>query len=312
MPPPPPPPPTHRPLTLIVATTPVLRSSTSTSTSICSPTTTSTTSNNDNTTLLGIGLNGTLPWPRIKSDMSFFARVTTRPPRDAPAGSTATNAIIMGRKTYDSLPKHLRPLAKRINVVITRDKSGTVRSQILKELEGQKQREREKLKKQQQEETSSVGTIKDGSSGEDSKPVTGALVATSLEDALDSLESLESLLRRQQQQKSLGNIFVIGGGEIYAAALRLPPDSPYGRGLRIVMTKVKKKSSSGSSTEAEVVEGFQCDAFFPLTADDLQNGSRWREVSAEEVSDWVGEPVSPEWKDEGDVAIKIVGYERFS
>jgi hypothetical protein len=29
---------------------------------------------------LGIGLNGTLPWPRIKTDMSFFARVTSRPP----------------------------------------------------------------------------------------------------------------------------------------------------------------------------------------------------------------------------------------
>jgi dihydrofolate reductase len=32
-----------------------------------------------------------------------------------------TNAIIMGRKTYDSVPGSLRPLAKRINVVITRD-----------------------------------------------------------------------------------------------------------------------------------------------------------------------------------------------
>lgn len=233
---------------------------------------------------------------------------------------TTTNAIIMGRKTYESLPKNLRPLAKRINVVITRDTSGAVRSQILAELEAQ--RERLRLKKQQQQQQAGYEIVKEGGASagageEENEPVTDALVSTSLEDALESLQ------QTQKQTTQVGNLFVIGGGEIYAAALRLPPDSPYGRGLRIVMTKVKKKKSSISKdSNGDVVavtqesepeeEYFQCDTFFPLNAHDLSPQSGWREAPADEVSDWVGEPVSPDWKDEGDVSIKIVGYERVS
>ncbi|RLL92955.1 hypothetical protein CFD26_100011, partial [Aspergillus turcosus] len=103
------------PLTLIVATTPIR------------------TENLPHGLRLGIGLNGTLPWPRIKTDMAFFARVTSRPPRPG-----TTNAIIMGRKTYDSLPQNLRPLAKRVNVVISRDTTGSVRERIMRELEVKK------------------------------------------------------------------------------------------------------------------------------------------------------------------------------
>ncbi|KAF4270262.1 hypothetical protein CNMCM8714_002216 [Aspergillus fumigatus] len=106
--------PPSQPLTLIVATTPIRTSE-------------------NLPTRLGIGLHGTLPWPRIKADMAFFARATSRPPRPG-----TTNAIIMGRKTYDSLPQNLRPLAKRINVVITRDSTGSVRERIMKELEAKR------------------------------------------------------------------------------------------------------------------------------------------------------------------------------
>lgn len=216
----------------------------------------------------------------------------------------------MGRKTYDSLPKNLRPLAKRINVVITRDTSGAVRSQILAELEAQRGRLRLKRQQQQQRQQQQAGS--GASEEEENEPVTDALVSTSLEDALQSLQQ-----QNQTQQTQVGNIFVIGGGEIYAAALRLPPDSPYGKCLRIVMTKVKKKSGSsskdGTGSEPEE-EYFHCDTFFPLNADDLSPQQRggWREVTADEVSEWVGEPVSPEWKDEGDVLIRVVGYERVS
>ena len=54
-----------------------------------------------------IGNNGAIPW-HISDDMKRFKALTI--------GHT----VVMGRKTWDSLPK--RPLPGRINVVVTRQK----------------------------------------------------------------------------------------------------------------------------------------------------------------------------------------------
>ena len=59
----------------------------------------------------GIGRAGSIPWD-IPEDMAHFRKITT----GMPAGQE--NAIIMGRKTWDSLPR--RPLARRKNIVISR------------------------------------------------------------------------------------------------------------------------------------------------------------------------------------------------
>ena len=56
-----------------------------------------------------IGCNGSLPWPRIPDDMRWFRR------------STLGHAVVMGRRTWDSLPCGSRPLQDRSNVVITRN-----------------------------------------------------------------------------------------------------------------------------------------------------------------------------------------------
>ncbi|MDB4987724.1 MAG: bifunctional dihydrofolate reductase-thymidylate synthase [Myxococcaceae bacterium] len=64
----------------------------------------------------GIGKDGTLPW-RLPAEMAFFKRLTT----DAPPGRR--NAVIMGRKTYESIPAKFRPLRERFNTVISRDRS---------------------------------------------------------------------------------------------------------------------------------------------------------------------------------------------
>ena len=49
---------------------------------------------------LGIGRNGGLPW-RLKAEMQYFARVTTRLPSEHSSRSKdeVQNAVIMGRKT---------------------------------------------------------------------------------------------------------------------------------------------------------------------------------------------------------------------
>lgn len=54
-----------------------------------------------------IGNKGTLPW-HLPEDLAHFKRTTLGCP------------VIMGRKTWDSLPPKFRPLPGRMNVVITR------------------------------------------------------------------------------------------------------------------------------------------------------------------------------------------------
>jgi dihydrofolate reductase/thymidylate synthase len=57
----------------------------------------------------GIGKDGTIPW-KCPEDMKYFRDVTKSAP------SHTQNAVIMGRKTWESLPK---ALPGRVNVVIT-------------------------------------------------------------------------------------------------------------------------------------------------------------------------------------------------
>jgi thymidylate synthase len=57
--------------------------------------------------LKGIGKNGCIPW-KNKTDLQFFRDITLN------------NTVIMGRKTWDSLPK--KPLNNRLNIIITTNK----------------------------------------------------------------------------------------------------------------------------------------------------------------------------------------------
>ncbi|KAL9106834.1 MAG: hypothetical protein Q9227_008167 [Pyrenula ochraceoflavens] len=65
---------------------------------------------------MGIGNKGALPWPNLKRDMAFFSRITKR------AAEGNVNAVIMGRRTWESIPERFRPLADRWNIVLSRDK----------------------------------------------------------------------------------------------------------------------------------------------------------------------------------------------
>ncbi|MFA5829473.1 MAG: dihydrofolate reductase [Candidatus Gracilibacteria bacterium] len=62
----------------------------------------------------GIGKNNTMPW-RLPSDLKYFSDVTT-----GVQYQQKTNAVIMGRKTWDSLPEKHRPLKNRVNIVLSR------------------------------------------------------------------------------------------------------------------------------------------------------------------------------------------------
>ena len=73
----------------------------------------------------GIGKDNELVW-RIKADMEHFKKMTT------------DTSVIMGRKTWDSLPERFRPLPNRENIVLTRSEDlefpeGVIRAASLDE-----------------------------------------------------------------------------------------------------------------------------------------------------------------------------------
>ena len=129
-----------------------------------------------------IGIDNRLPW-RLPADLKHFKALTLG------------HAVIMGRKTWESLPANFRPLPGRRNIVVTRDARYSA---------------------------------------------SGATVVLSLPAAIDAAES--------------GEAFVIGGAELYAAALPLAD--------RLQLT--------------EIDTTFEGDTYFPT----LDPG-QWREITRE-------------------------------
>lgn len=64
-----------------------------------------------------IGKDGRLPW-RIPEDMTHFKMLTTG------------NVVVMGRKTWESVPEKFRPLPDRVNAVVTRQAGYAVPSGV--------------------------------------------------------------------------------------------------------------------------------------------------------------------------------------
>ena len=92
------------------------------------------------------------------------------------------------------------------------------------------------------------------------------MLASSLEDALQELGT----------RAGVGRVFVIGGAQVYGAALGL-------RGLarRVLLTRVRSP-------------GFECDTFFPVGLSEEEGGeghAGWRRSGQEEMDRWVGEEV---------------------
>ncbi|PPF87276.1 dihydrofolate reductase [Subtercola sp. Z020] len=56
-----------------------------------------------------IGYDGTMPW-HLPEDLAHFRELTTG------------DAVLMGRRTWESLPERFRPLPGRRNLVLTRDR----------------------------------------------------------------------------------------------------------------------------------------------------------------------------------------------
>ena len=78
----------------------------------------------------GIGRNNQLAW-NLPVDLKWFKQITTYGNEDFNPNINVKsksinnnnfkkNAIIMGRKTWDSLPEKLKPLSNRLNIIISK------------------------------------------------------------------------------------------------------------------------------------------------------------------------------------------------
>ena len=275
------------------------------------------------TPALGIGHAGTLPWPLLKADLRFFARVTKRPPPlPLPNHNRASvsaepnkansneqnsqavgevgkkvkvmNAVIMGRKTWDSLPESARPLPGRINVVLSRSThiyfEGPTNA-------AEEQRESDK---------------------HTPPPTPLILHAPDLLYALDLLRFNFAPDRPQPQFSEpsivLGRTFVIGGAQIYAAALEVKDSDGKPLADRILWTRLNRN--------------WECDVWFPSgvivlptakkegaeeglgESSNLRPGNGWAVRSREDMEKWVGEEGVGGVKREGDVEFEVVMVER--
>lgn len=257
-------------------------SSTNTNTNDTSPTTTTTVADMSATksplklTLilaatpsLGIGLNGTLPWPQLRKEMGYFARVTKHvPSKHLPQGIASNNegrkimnAVVMGRRTWDSIPEKFRPLAGRLNVVVSASLPPST-----------------SLSEGGKEGPIIVPSIQDALTTLQSLSSSSASEAAAAA-ALDSSSTTALLPQTQTTTTSAGiqiaRVFIIGGAQLYNACLALPQTD------RILLTRVRSE--------------FDCDVFFPVDLPDQQHpesgegGSGWKRVATDEWAAWTGE-----------------------
>jgi dihydrofolate reductase len=180
------------------------------------------------TSKMGIGLRGALLWEGLKKEMAYFKRVTQRvvgkglgKVEGESKGNgevTYRNTVIMGRKTWDSIPNKFRPLGGRRNFVVSRS-----------------------LKVSEKEE------------GSDDGPV-----------IVPSLDSAVELLGKDKGQRERGRIFVIGGAQIYKAAMERR------EAKRILLTRVKGE--------------FECNTLFPADLGvEGEGNAGWVKKESEEL-----------------------------
>lgn len=145
----------------------------------------------------GIGDGNTIPW-NIPEDMNFFRQKTTElMGKDKTPSPTLRNAVIMGRKTWDSIPQKFRPLCNRLNIILSRSKTT---EEIVSEIKSEVP---EKAKDQEGDINGSCDA-------------TGVLVVSGgLYDAL-------KLLIQPPYSSEIQTVFCIGGSTVYAQALRYP------------------------------------------------------------------------------------------
>lgn len=138
-----------------------------------------------------IGRGGTMPW-HLPEDLAHFKAVTLGAP------------VVMGRRTWESLPERFRPLPGRENVVVTRDPSFAAEgARVAASLEA----------------ALALALVESGTLAHDSEGTKTAFASpiSSGEDAAASGAPASGAAARSAP----ASVWVIGGGELYRAAMPL-------------------------------------------------------------------------------------------
>lgn len=138
---------------------------------------------------LGIGYDGSLPW-KLPADMAYFKELTSK----TRGGSDKQNVVIMGRKTWESIPAQFRPLKGRINIVLSRSL--------------------------EESENDGGGAGNGGSGRRDS--LLQSIKSSADTFAAGSLDAALELTRSKDLKSRVETVFVIGGGQIYEEAVNNP------------------------------------------------------------------------------------------
>lgn len=102
------------------------------------------------------------------------------------------------------------------------------------------------------------------------------------------VSSIEQALQYAQAH-SVGRVFVMGGAQIYNAALQLPTTR------RILLTSIDKE--------------FECDTTFPLDLSGEKSGL-WQRKSREELQEWTGQEVNEGGQEEAGIQYEFQMWEK--
>ena len=143
-----------------------------------------------------IGAKGKIPW-KCRADMNFFKEITSKV-----SDSTKMNAVIMGRKTFESLSK---PLPNRLNVVLS--KGGSVLSTLY---------EYGPSEFHAYVFTSDPTVSKLGSE----KKKIGEMISIPKNVVIH--DTFDNAITKLEQDPNIETIFVIGGENVYKQAINHP------------------------------------------------------------------------------------------
>ncbi|KAG5981533.1 hypothetical protein E4U55_002837 [Claviceps digitariae] len=167
---------------------------------------------------LGIGRNGNMPWPPLRKEMQYFARVTSRTAPESPPN--AINAVIMGRKTWDSIPSRFRPLKNRLNIVISKTAGQADVQQQQQQQQDQKDQQPEQQQQQQQQ-------------------------------LLLRVPSFEAALAHVADNPLISRVFIMGGGQVYEQALQRS------EAKRVLLTRIEGEFECDTHFGLELREGVE-------------------------------------------------------
>ena len=179
----------------------------------------------------GIGIDNKIPW-RISEDMSYFSKKTSGD--YAMMNETIKkNAVVMGRNTWESLPKKYKPLSNRFNIVLTRN---VQRLQAL---------DTHDMDKKDIEYVSSVDEAMDLCYGRVEKGEKG-----------EKKVKIEHITTPQFSSCNFNDIWIIGGSTLYQEFIH--------RDLTLGLNVCNNNIGISNYYITYIDKEYECDTYFPM------------------------------------------------